>query len=149
MKSVAIFALLATAQACEPCACSYSSGGIAQKLSKQINLPSLPCGGGIGTLTSQLAGSATNIGAQNIVIPDKKSVTDQAKVSKTCSQSKKQDQNCAVSKRSFAVNGGIRITQKGENTLKSEASASQCGEEASQSQLRNNVKSNEAPASLP
>ena len=93
MKSFAIVALLAVTQAitCEPaCGCNAGYGGNQdyriQSLSKQVNLP---CGGGIGSLVSQQAGSQTQIGAQNIVVPDKKTVTDQAKVSKTKAGSSK------------------------------------------------------------
>ena len=157
MKSFAIVALLAATQAitCEPaCGCNAGYGGNQgnqdyriQGLNKQVNLP---CGGGIGSLVSIQAGSTTQIGAQNIVVPDKKTITDQAKVSKTQAQSKKQDQGCGVSKRSFSVKGGIKITQKGENTSKGESSAKQCGEDASQSKESESVKSNNcAQASLP
>ena len=155
MKSFAIIALLGVAQAisCVPACggdCQSVDGtgkGYRASLSRGA---SVPCGGGVGTLTTQLAGSATSIGAQKIVVPDKQTVTDQAKVSKTCSQAKKQDQGCAVSKRSFTVNGGIKITQKGENTSKGASSASHCGEQASQSKETESVRSNTcAPASLP
>ena len=155
MKSFVVVALLgaAAATACAPsdcCAseCEYGSGDVyrIQQLNRQVSLPQ---GGGIGTLVTQAAGAETQIGAQKIVVPDKQTVTDQAKVSKTCSQTKKQDQGCAVSKRSFCVKGGIKIVQKGENSNKMEASASECGEEASQSKRSESVCSNCAPNSLP
>ena len=134
MKSFAIIALLGLTQAisCAPQSCQAFDGCSAgQGTGYSGKQASLPQGGGIGTLTSQLAGASTQIGAQKIVVPDKKTVTDQAKVSKTTSQTKKQDQGCAVAKRTFDVAGGIKITQKSEATGKAESSATHCGENAS------------------
>jgi hypothetical protein len=82
-------------------------------------------------LTSESAGSQTQIGAQNIVIPDKHTVTDQAKVSEACSRGSNQEQNCQVAKRDFTIQGNISVTEKYNDSSKGEHVASKEGSGAS------------------
>ena len=69
MKSFAIIALLGVAQAisCAPSCGSdcQSVDGTGQGYRASLSRgASVPCGGGVGTLTTQLAGFSTEIGAQ-------------------------------------------------------------------------------------
>lgn len=111
--------------------CGYSSGyaGLSNNLNAQ--LPGQDRAGGYAKLTSESAGSQTQIGAQNIVIPDKHTVTDQAKVSEACSRGSNQEQNCQVAKRDFDINGHISVTEKYNDSSKGEHVASKEGSGAS------------------
>jgi hypothetical protein len=111
--------------------CGYSTGYAG--LSNNLNalLPGQDRAGGYAKLTSESAGSQTQIGAQNIVIPDKHTVTDQAKVSEACSKGSNQEQNCQVAKRDFDINGHISVTEKYNDSSKGEHVASKEGSGAS------------------
>ena len=98
--------------------------------------------GGYAKLTSESAGSNTNIGAQNIVIPDKHTVTDQAKVSESATSGKHQEQNCEVAKRTFDINGSICVSEKYNDSSKGQHSACKDGEGASQTRTRTQVQNN-------
>jgi hypothetical protein len=98
--------------------------------------------GAFAKLTSESAGSNTNIGAQNIVIPDKHTVTDQAKVSESASRGSHQEQNCEVAKRTFDINGSICVSEKYNDSSKGQHSACKDGEGASQTRTRTQVQNN-------
>ena len=95
--------------------------------------------GAYAKLTSESAGSNTNIGAQNIVIPDKHTVTDQAKVSESATRGSHQEQNCEVAKRTFDINGSICVSEKYNDSSKGQHSACKDGEGASQTRTRTQV----------
>jgi hypothetical protein len=98
--------------------------------------------GAYAKLTSESAGSNTNIGAQNIVIPDKHTVTDQAKVSESATRGSNQEQNCEVAKRTFDINGSITVSEKYNDSSKGQHSACKDGEGASQTRTRTQVQNN-------
>ena len=106
--------------------------------------------GAYAKLTSESAGSTTNIGAQNIVIPDKHTVTDQAKVSESATRGSHQEQNCEVAKRTFDINGSICVSEKYNDSSKGQHSACKDGEGASQTRTRTQVQNNAcAKADIP
>ena len=92
-------------------------------------------GSPIGTLTASAGGSSTEIGSSNYVVPDKKSVTDQVKVSESAANSNCKQQSCSKSNRHFSVEGGIEINQIGNIKTKT-SNASQKNTEA-QAQWKN------------
>lgn len=98
--------------------------------------------GAYAKLTSESAGSQTQIGAQNIVIPDKHTVTDQAKVSEAQSNGKAQSQKCQVAERTFEIAGSITVNESYNDKSKSEHCASKDGEGASQTRSRTQVQNN-------
>ena len=159
--SFVALALLGCAQAtrltstwgCQPepepvatCGCAGSAAGAARNgfnLGDQnAELPAAERAGSFAKLTSESAGSQTQIGAQNIVIPDKHTVTDQAKVSEAQSRGSKQAQNCEVAKRTFDIQGSISVTEKYNDSSKGEHCASKEGEGASQTRSRTQVQNN-------
>jgi len=93
--------------------CGCGQYGAGYSLGDQnANLACAERSGAYAKLTSESAGSNTNIGAQNIVIPDKHTVTDQAKVSESATRGENEEQNCEVAKRTFDINGSICVTEK-------------------------------------
>ena len=98
--------------------------------------------GGFAKLSAESAASQTQIGAQNIIIPDKNTVTDQAKVSECCSKGEKAEQNCEVARRVFDIAGSICVTEKYNDQAKGQHVASKSGEGASQTRSRTQVENN-------
>lgn len=156
---------LECAPACSPCyeapACGSSCGGYAAGSgygsaggyaigSQNAQLSGAERAGAYAKLTSESAGSNTNIGAQNIVIPDKHTVTDQAKVSESATRGSHQEQNCEVAKRTFDINGSICVSEKYNDSSKGQHSACKDGEGASQTRTRTQVQNNAcAKADIP
>lgn len=136
----------------QSCACDgdyadygYGAGaaGAAYSLGAQnAQLAGAERAGSYAKLTSESAGSNTNIGAQNIVIPDKHTVTDQAKVSESASRGSHNEQNCEVAKRTFDINGSICVSEKYNDSSKGQHSACKEGEGASQTRTRTQVQNN-------
>jgi hypothetical protein len=100
------------ASACNACneapACDQGCGGYISGYGQGYNLGDRNAvlsgadrTGAFAKLTSESAGSNTNIVAQNIVIPDKHTVTDQAKVSESTTRGSHQEQNCEVTKKTY------------------------------------------------
>ena len=147
----------ACAQACyelPSCGCSGSGAGAygsGYSIGDQnAQLSGQERAGAYAKLTSESAGSNTNIGAQNIVIPDKHTVTDQAKVSESASRGSHQEQNCEVAKRTFDINGSICVSEKYNDSSKGQHSACKDGEGASQTRTRTQVQNNAcAKADIP
>ena len=148
--------------ACDPCyeepACgcasgyagAYGAGGAYAIGSQNAQLSGQERSGSYAKLTSESAGSNTNIGAQNIVIPDKHTVTDQAKVSESATRGSHQEQNCEVAKRTFDINGSICVSEKYNDSSKGQHSACKDGEGASQTRTRTQVHNNAcAKADIP
>ena len=152
---------LECAPSCGPCyeeqscyeqpACGCASGyGGASIGSQNAKLSGQERSGAYAKLTSESAGSNTNIGAQNIVIPDKHTVTDQAKVSEYATRGSHQEQNCEVAKRTFDINGSICVSEKYNDSSKGQHSACKDGEGASQTRTRTQVQNNAcAKADIP
>ena len=147
---------------CDPCyeepACgcasgyagAYGAGGAYAIGSQNAQLSGQERSGSYAKLTSESAGSNTNIGAQNIVIPDKHTVTDQAKVSESATRGSHQEQNCEVAKRTFDINGSICVSEKYNDSSKGQHSACKDGEGASQTRTRTQVQNNAcAKADIP
>lgn len=119
---------------------AYGAGASGYALGDQnAQLSGQERAGAYAKLTSESAGSNTNIGAQNIVIPDKHTVTDQAKVSESASRGSHQEQNCEVAKRTFDINGSICVSEKYNDSSKGQHSACKDGEGASQTRTRTQV----------
>ena len=116
-------------------ACGSASG-------KQAHLGSAERSGAFATLSSESAGSSTNIAAQNIVIPDRHTVTDQTKVSEACSKGSDSSQNAEISKRTFDINGSISVCEKYNDSSKGENCAKKEAEAASQTRSRSQVLNN-------
>ena len=70
------------------------------------------------------------------MIPDKHTVTDQAKVSEAKSRGEKSAQDVEVAKRTFDICGQIIVSEKYNDSSKGEHCASKEGEGASQSRSR-------------
>ena len=140
---------------CEPacgCAGGYLAGGAGGYSigCQSAQLSGQERAGSYAKLTSESAGSNTNIGAQNIVIPDKHTVTDQAKVSESATRGSHQEQNCEVAKRTFDINGSICVSEKYNDSSKGQHSACKDGEGASQTRTRTQVQNNAcAKADIP
>lgn len=139
---------------CEPicgCAGAYGAGASNYAIGSQnAQLSGQERAGAYAKLTSESAGSNTNIGAQNIVIPDKHTVTDQAKVSESATRGSHQEQNCEVAKRTFDINGSICVSEKYNDSSKGQHSACKDGEGASQTRTRTQVQNNAcAKADIP
>ena len=105
-------------------------------------LPGADRAGAYAKLTSESAGSQTQIGAQEIVIPDKHTVTDQAKVSEAQSNGQAQSEKCEVAERTFDISGSITVAESYNDKSKSQHCASKNGEGASQSRSRTQVQNN-------
>jgi len=135
------------------CGCASGYGGAyggASIGSQNAKLSGQERSGAYAKLTSESAGSNTNIGAQNIVIPDKHTVTDQAKVSESATRGSHQEQNCEVAKRTFDINGSICVSEKYNDSSKGQHSACKDGEGASQTRTRTQVQNNAcAKADIP
>jgi len=120
--------------------------GSAGRLSGALNAAGRMAGasreGTYGTLGSENAASNTQIGARNIVIPDKNTVTDQAKVSEAVSKGNNKEQTCQVAQRKFTIGGEITVTEKYSDSLKAENVQNKCGEGASQTRSRTQVLNN-------
>lgn len=137
---------------CDPCAsgaygnryASYGRGSGSGYGSSGVSatLPGAERAGAYAKLTAESAGSQTQIGAQNIVIPDKHTVTDQAKVSEAQSNGQAQSQKCSLSERTFDICGSITVAESYNDKTKSEHCASKNGEGASQSRSRTQVQNN-------
>jgi hypothetical protein len=121
---------------------SAGAGGAYSLGAQSAQLSGAERAGGYATLSAESAGSNTNIGAQNIVIPDKHTVTDQAKVSESAARGSHQEQNCEVAKRTFDINGSICVTEKYNDSSKGQHSACKDGEGASQTRTRPQVQNN-------
>ena len=160
--SVSAVALECAPSCCEPaCGCSdgyaagyggaYGAGASNYAIGSQnAQLSGQERAGAYAKLTSESAGSNTNIGAQNIVIPDKHTVTDQAKVSESATRGSHQEQNCEVAKRTFDINGSICVSEKYNDSSKGQHSACKDGEGASQTRTRTQVQNNAcAKADIP
>ena len=131
-------------QACQQeqdCGCGAYGAGYSLG-SQNAQLAGAERAGAFAKLTSESAGSNTNIGAQNIVIPDKHTVTDQAKVSESATKGSHQEQNCEVAKRTFDINGSICVSEKYNDSSKGQHSACKDGEGASQTRTRTQVQNN-------
>jgi len=77
-----------------------------------------------------------------MTIPDKHTVTDQAKVSEDASNGSAQEQTCQVAQRKFTIGGEITVTEKYNDSLKSENASCKQGEGASQTRSRTQVCDN-------
>ena len=129
---------------CDSCACSGNSGSRygGYRGGASAVLPGADRAGSYAKLTAESAGSQTQIGAQQIVIPDKHTVTDQAKVSEAQSNGNAQSQKCSLSERTFDICGSITVAESYNDKTKSEHCASKNGEGASQSRARTQVQNN-------
>jgi len=141
-------------QPCQPqpaCGCYDSSAlsayGAAAAQSAQLQ--GQERSGSYATLGSESAGSNTFIGAQQIAIPDKHTVTDQAKVSESSNRGSQQAQNCEVAKRTFDINGSICVTEKYNDSSKGQHSGCKEGSGASQTKSRTQVQNACADATIP
>ena len=105
-------------------------------------LPGADRAGAYAKLTSESAGSQTQIGAQQIVIPDKHTVTDQAKVSEAQSSGQAQSEKCQVAERTFDISGSITVNESYNDKSKTQHCAQKNGEGASQSRSRTQVQNN-------
>ncbi len=106
--------------------------------------------GSYASLSSESAGSNTQIGAQNIVIPDRQTVTDQTRVSEACNRGSNQAQNAEVASRTFDIAGSITVNERYNDSSRGENSGQQEGEGASQTRSRSQVLSNNsAQAQIP
>jgi len=97
---------------------------------------------GYAKLCSESAQSNTQIGGIQYTIPDKNTVTDQAKVSEAISSGNTSEKNCQVAKRNFTISGDICVEEKYTNQLKGEDSSSKCGQGSSQTKSRTSVANN-------
>ena len=86
--------------------------------------PVLPMPAGPGLRRACSAGTTTKVAAAQFIVPDKKAVTDQAKVTETCASSQETEQNCSNSRRKFVVDGGIQITTRENRNSQGEFSGS-------------------------
>ena len=130
---------------CAPCGGAWAAGAGAGAYAlgdQNAQLSGAERAGSFAKLTSESAGSNTQIGAQNIVIPDKHTVTDQAKVSESATRGSHQEQNCEVAKRTFDINGSICVSEKYNDSSKGQHSACKDGEGASQTRTRTQVQNN-------
>ena len=98
--------------------------------------------GAPGTLRTRTAGSATAIGAQQIVVPDKVRITDQAKVSETCGSSQRQSSEARQGRRSWTIDGGFQFSQSEKRSSRGSSSAASQGNQAGQAVRREQVESN-------
>jgi len=94
---------------------------------------------GYARLATQSAGSSSTIGTSQMTIPDKHSVTDQAKVDEHAQNGSSQEQTCQVAQRKFTIGGEITVTEKYNDSLKSENASCRKGEGASQTRSRTQV----------
>jgi hypothetical protein len=95
-----------------------------------------------GVLCSENASSNTQLGNSNIIIPDKNTVTDQAKVSEAVSRGSNKATSCQVAQRKFSIAGEIAVTEKYSDSTKGEDSQEKCGEGSSQTRSRTQVLNN-------
>ena len=131
--------------ACAPqslCNLSINSAGGAAGGAKYATLGPASRAGSYAALASESAGSSTNIAAQQIVIPDRQTVTDQTKVSESCERGSDQAQSCEVASRTFEIGGSITVKEKYNDSSKGEFSSQKEGEGASQSRSRSQVANN-------
>ena len=86
--------------------------------------PNLPArhGSGVGYRCAEAAGSTASIRADNLIVPDKKTVTDQAKVSETVCQQNSGEQYCGVASHKWDVCGKIELKQADTTQTKSSSS---------------------------
>lgn len=105
-------------------------------------LPAASREGGFAALASEHAGSETTIGAEQIVIPDKQSVTDQTKVSEYAAKGSNNAQSCEISKRTFDISGSISVSEKYNDSSKGENCENKDSEGASQTRSRSQVANN-------
>jgi hypothetical protein len=130
--------------------CSSDNGAYAAQSGLQAgalrglraNLAAPSSSSAYGKLCSESAASKTEIGASNVVIPDKSTVTDQAKVTEDVSKGSSQAQTCQVAQRKFTIGGEITVTEKYNDSLKAENVAEKSGEGASQTKSRTHVLCN-------
>lgn len=152
----------ATAQSCTglaapaPADCQFGGNGAsylngagaggAARLSGALNangrLAAASRGAGFGKLSAQSAASNTRIGASNIVIPDKNTITDTAKVSEAVSGGSSKEQTCQVAQRKFTIGGEITVTEQYNDSTKGEHTTQKNGEAASQTRSRTQVLDN-------
>jgi len=128
--------------ACPPapsCGCEVTVG---QSGGKSANLGPASRSGSYAALASESAGSTTNIGAQQITIPDKFTVVDQTKVNESCSKGSSSDQSVEIAQRTFDIAGSITVKEKYNSSSKGEECASKEGEGASQTRSRSQVSNN-------
>lgn len=153
MRASVIIALLGLANAaslkqCLPCQpeqasiCNLSVGKPASAGGRAAVLGAASREGSFAALATESAGSATNIAAQQIVIPDRHTVTDQTKVSESCSRGSNSAQSCEIAKRTFDIAGSITVSEKYNDSSKGEESAQKEGEGASQTRSRSQVANN-------
>ena len=151
--TIAVLALVGSsnAQFCRPCApicetplmdCPVVAPCALSGASANLGSGDYDHQGGFAKLSAESAASQTQIGAQNIIIPDKNTVTDQAKVSECCSKGDTAEQNCEVAKRVFDIAGSICVTEKYNDQSKGQHVASKSGEGASQTRSRTQVENN-------
>jgi hypothetical protein len=110
--------------------------------SKQALLGAASREGSFAALASETAGSTTNIGAQQIVIPDRHTVTDQTKVSEYCAKGSNNAQSCEIAKRTFDIAGSITVSEKYNDSSKGENAENKDSEGASQTRSRSQVANN-------
>jgi len=99
-------------------------------------------GAGYGKLSAQSAASNTRIGASNLVIPDKNTITDTAKVSEAVSKGSSKEQTCQVAQRKFTIGGEITVSEQYNDSTKGEHTTCKNGEAASQTRSRTQMLDN-------
>lgn len=114
-------------------------------------LPQPGMGGcnGYAVLSGESASSKTCIGAQQVAIPDKHLVTDQAKVNEGVNKGQKKSQTCQVAQRKFSIAGEVTVTEKYNDSMKGENTSETCGQGASQTRSRTQMLCGSAKAKIP
>ena len=140
--------------AAQSCGCAGGAGGMGgaggfgrKGLSGALNaasrLPAASYGDdNYARLCTESANSNTQISASQYTIPDKNTITDQAKVSQAVSNGSNKEQNCEVASRTFDISGSISVQEKYTNQQRGESTSEQCGEGASQTRSRVQVSNN-------
>ena len=128
--------------------CNQQQLKLKQLQGAQANLPQSQWSN-IGVLTRSAAGSTTEIGASNVIIPDKKSVTDQAKVVENNWKGKGTEQTCSVAANHFNVAGKIELKTIDTTQLKSSGSGSKSGEDQGQVKQKQYTGCGEATTDIP
>jgi hypothetical protein len=107
-------------------------------LDASCRIPKPGAGGadGYAKLCAESAESSTAIAANQITVPDKNIVTDQAKVHEAVAKGEKKSQTCQVARRKFSINGEITVDEKYNDNLKGDETSKKCGQGASQTRSR-------------
>lgn len=117
---------------------SYA-GSAGLDASNKLAQPGAGGSDGYARLSSQSASSRSSIGASQISVPDRNSVTDQAKVHESVAKGERRAQNCQVARRRFSINGEITVDEKYNDNLKGDDTQKKCGQGASQTRSRTQV----------